>query len=50
MSLLSDELVQKALQVQSAEALLALAKENGIELGKKEAEDSFRMIVESRGD
>lgn len=48
MSLLSDELVQKALQVNSAEELMQLAQENDIELTKKDAEKSFDLILQSR--
>jgi hypothetical protein len=48
MSLLSDELVQKALQVNSAEELITLAKENDIELTKEDAERSFELILQSR--
>ena len=48
MSLLSDELVQKALQVNSAEELMQLAQENDIELTKEDAEKSFDLILQSR--
>ncbi|MBE5753536.1 MAG: DUF2624 family protein [Clostridiales bacterium] len=48
MSLLSDELVAKALQVNSAEELMTLAKENDIELTKDDAEKSFQLILQSR--
>lgn len=50
MALLSDELVAKALQVNSAEELMALAKENDIDLSREEAEQSFAMILASRGE
>ena len=50
MALLSDELVAKALKVNSAEELLALAKENHIDLSVEEAESSFEMIRQSRGE
>ena len=50
MSLISDELVQKALQVKSAQELLELARENGIELSEQEAISSFEMIKISRGE
>lgn len=48
MSLLSDELVARALKVNSAAELLALARENDIDLSEEEAENSFQMILESR--
>jgi hypothetical protein len=48
MSLLSDDLVAKALQVNSAEELIKLAKENDIELSKEDAEHSFELILQSR--
>ncbi len=48
MSLLSDELVAKALQVNSAEELMKLAKENDIELSQEDAEHSFKLILQSR--
>ena len=44
MSLLTDELVQKALAVQSAEELLRLALENDYEMTIEEAEEYFAMI------
>ena len=50
MALLSDELVKRALEVQSAQELLELAWANGIELSKEEAEASFEMIKASRGE
>lgn len=49
MSILSDELVARALQVKSAEELLALAKENDIELTMEQAEDAFEQICASLG-
>ncbi len=48
MALLSDELVAKALAVQSAEELQALAKENDIDLSLEEAIASFEMILANR--
>ena len=44
MSLLTDELVRKALAVQSAEELLRLALENDYEMTIEEAEEYFAMI------
>ncbi len=48
MSLLSDELVERALKVQSAEELLALAQENDIELSKADAEMYYEMIKQTQ--
>ena len=48
MSLLSDELVAKALAVQSAEELFKLAEENDMPITKEESEMYFAMIVTSR--
>ncbi len=48
MSLLSDELVARALAVKSAQELLDLAAENDILLSKEESERYFEMICQSR--
>ena len=48
MSLLSDELVEKALKVQSAEELLALAQKNDIELSKEDANMYYEMIKQTQ--
>ncbi len=48
MAILSDELVARALQVQSAEELMQLAKDNDIDLSLEEAEDAFEQILASR--
>jgi hypothetical protein len=48
MSLLSDELVAKALAVQSAEELFKLAAENDMPITMQEAEEYYGMICASR--
>ena len=48
MSLLSDELVEKAKRVQSAAELLSLAEENDIELSKEDAEMYYKMIKQTQ--
>ena len=48
MSLLSDELVAKALAVKSAEELFILAEENDMPISKEDSEMYFKMICESR--
>ncbi len=49
MAILSDELVARALAVQSAEELLQLAHENDIDLTLEQAEDAFAQICASLG-
>ena len=49
MAILTDELVARAMTVQSVEELLALAKENDIRLSREEAEDAYAQICASLG-
>ena len=49
MSILTDELVARAMAVNSAEELLALAKENDIDLTIEQAEDAYKQICEALG-
>lgn len=46
-SVLTPELIEKAKQAKSAEELLALAKENGIELSEDEAKAYFEQLNKS---
>lgn len=49
MAILTDELVARAMAVQSVEELLALAEENDIRLSREEAEDAYAQICASLG-
>lgn len=44
---MNNELIGKAKQAKSAEALLALAKENGVELSEQEANEYFTKLGKS---
>lgn len=47
---LTYELIEKAKKVGTAEELLAMAKENGLELVQKEAETYFAKLNQSEGE
>ena len=49
MSILTDDLVARAMAVNSAEELLKLAEENDIALTKEQAEEAFAQICEALG-